>query len=146
MLMLGQGTAADGLPMIGSLWAKPAEGGHCGVVRASLFVCDDVSDSANLPARRSEPGADGWCHYRGAFPARNAAMCMWIDSKLAAGELALVDGASLTPANGTVPLSGAQASTSMGSRADLERLSRALAIVRRGRRFGRRASVSSPER
>jgi hypothetical protein len=142
MLMLGQGTAADDLPMVASLWSKPPAGRDCGAVGASLFVCDDLNDSAELLPDSSEPGADGWCHYRRLFPRRDAAMCMFLDANVPPGDVVLVDAASLVPANGTVPLSGAPPLGSASGRQPLsgvrkQRAAAVVEIIRRTRRFDR---------
>ena len=103
-MLVGMGVAAREAGMVATLWAKGPAGMQCDDVLSTYVV--DFSQwtiSGYLKPTAPDPGSDGWCQYRGSFSEKHTQQCLFVDSKLASGETALVDSARLEPETGTVP-------------------------------------------
>jgi len=102
-LLLGRGTAAaNGKGHVMEVWAKlPADVG-CNKLQAMAIDCDTFV--VLKPTVAPKELEDGWCHYQGAFNQSHSAVCMYIQTSLAADQEALVDSAVIGPNDGTVPL------------------------------------------
>lgn len=104
-ILFGQGTAAKDEGMIAGLWVKVPEGSTCDIVSFSVVRCDFVNNfGMDVPPVSLEPDADGWCRYRGGVDAQPSATCAYITNNLGPEQTAIVDHATLVPADGTSPL------------------------------------------
>jgi hypothetical protein len=104
-LLVGLGAAARGTGMVASLWAKGPAGKPCAdILNAHLVRFWAGTVSANLQPRTPAPGPDGWCEYQGGVAEQRSQPCLYVESKLALKETALLDAARLEPDTGTVPL------------------------------------------
>jgi hypothetical protein len=68
------------------------------VVLPSLLDCDAATTSAKLKPVTELPDATGWCTYTATVAKVGSKRCLYVDAKLAAGETALVDSATILAA------------------------------------------------
>lgn len=104
VILLGEGTAANGTGMIASIYTKPPEGQGCSTLSAEVIRCSSFSSTARMFSASETPGPDGWCHFRARVSRQTRATCMLIESTLLQ-EATLLDDASLVPDSGQTPLS-----------------------------------------
>lgn len=104
VILLGEGTAANGTGMIASVYTRPPEGFTCSTMSAEVIQCGTFSSTARLFPESEDPGADGWCYYRARVPRQNRATCMLLQSSVI-GEATLLDDAAIVPDSGQTPLS-----------------------------------------
>jgi hypothetical protein len=131
-LLLGRGTSAADTGMIASIWFKPPPGRGCDIATTEIIHCNASGVSATLELVSDAPGADGWCEQRGSVAKQSQAVCVFVTSRLAEGEIALVDRAALVPDDGTVPLSDMSPMPSARAR----RLAELTEMLRRRAPFG----------
>lgn len=92
MVLFGRGTAPPkGRGLVATLWARPPEGKGCSVVLPSLLDCDAATFASKLKPTSESPDATGWCSYGASVAKVGTKRCVYVDSKLAAGEEALID-------------------------------------------------------
>ncbi|MBM4374276.1 MAG: hypothetical protein FJ095_04260 [Deltaproteobacteria bacterium] len=106
-VLFGRGAAPPkGLGLVATVWARPPVGKGCEVVLPSLLDCDAATTSAKLKPVAKEPDASGWCSYTATVTKVGSKRCLYVDSKLASGESALVDSATMlaTDAGGDASL------------------------------------------
>lgn len=130
---LGWGTAARGFGMAASIWAKVPAGRACDVVEPVVTQCWYVTGTQLLPVV-AEPDADGWCRYEARLYPQETAACMYVETTLESGELALLDEAVIVPSTGAAPMSANRAPLRPDQR---QRIQAALDLARARRPFGR---------
>ncbi len=102
-LLLGRGTAAaGGKSHLMELWTKMPEGVGCSKVAVIAVECDTFSVLKQATADKDPEG--GWCRHHGVFKASTSAVCLYIQTSLLPGDVALLDSGVLGPNDGTVTL------------------------------------------
>ena len=104
MILFGRGVAAKDSGMLAAFYSKPPEGSPCSVVEPTLIHCDFQNFALPLAPETEQPAEDGWCRYSAAVKQQSQGVCLYVESKLGGSETALVDAATVLPADGTVPL------------------------------------------
>lgn len=94
MVLFGRGTGGpDGGGVDASAWAKPPTGKSCDVVSVSLLDCAQTVFSAKLKPTGATPDESGWCSYAASIAKAPTKRCMYVESNLGPGEVALFDSA-----------------------------------------------------
>ncbi len=151
-LFLLHGAAAEGKGNLASIVAKVPEGKTCAVVKPQAIDCNGTTVLKNLHAEPTDnkPAADGWCHYWAEIPPQTSSICVYIESALAAGQVALVDEAQLGADDGTVVkiesahVGSASDEAPVTSAETRARLAAIRALIRSTMPFGRRPDPPKP--
>ena len=139
VIFFGRGTAApDDAPHVATMWSKPPQGMACNdVMTAVLVACSTAGGQKKLTAQTDAPGEDGWCEYSATISGRDAAVCIYLTSKLEGDATALLDSATLEPDTGNM----AKAYEAWVPPADfVASLDATRDYIRRTTRFGRPSS------
>jgi hypothetical protein len=131
----GQGAAADGVPMVASVWVKVPAESPCSAVTPMAANCNGYA-VGGIPPVSETPAEDGWCAYRVQLDQSSEAVCMYVESTMWTGQQALIDSARIEPATGTVPRSAPRPRAV--SDAARQRVRTLAEWVRKRRRFGTR--------
>jgi hypothetical protein len=95
--MIGWGAAAFEAAMRATLWARVPEGRGCDAVQIWAIPCNVGSAGYELDAIAPDPDPEGWCHYDRLVPKQQNPTCIYLESSLLLGEVALLDSATLLP-------------------------------------------------
>lgn len=102
-IFFGRGTAAaGGKSHFMDLWARMPEGVGCAKIAVIAVECDTFSVLKQATADKELEG--GWCRHHGVFKASASAVCVYIQTSLLPGDVALLDSGVLGPDDGTVTL------------------------------------------
>lgn len=94
--LFGRGTGGPGGAGVDvSVWAKLPIGKACDVLTVSLLDCDQAIFAVKVKPVSLLPGEDGWCGYEASVAKAATKRCLYVDSKLAPGESALLDSAAV---------------------------------------------------
>jgi len=98
VVLFGRGTAPPpGIGLTAALWAKPPAGRGCDILSAAILDCDQSNLALPMKPSSEAPDESGWCSYAAGLPKVPTKRCMYVESKLNAGETALVDSATILP-------------------------------------------------
>lgn len=100
--LLAFGAEPRDKPMDVSIWVKPPVP-DCGAVSVELISCTSqiVTSVATLAPLTPTPGSDGWCHLESIASSMDSQPCLFVSASLPDNQRALVDDASIVPADGS---------------------------------------------
>ncbi len=102
-VLFGRGTAPPpGVALTAALWAKPPAGRGCDVVSAAILDCDQSNLALPMKPAAEGPDETGWCSYAAGLPKVPTKRCLYVESKLATGEVALLDSATILAASASL--------------------------------------------